>query len=131
MTKSLTDLFFKTYINDDEEAAQDIAMLTQKEPNLVASHYYFYVGEAINYYSKQLEVNITITPIVYFDTNNFLYDQYMEPVEIILGDDASEIASSSYTMNYPSSSAQVEKLLLSKGFIKDSKFDQFLSKNIK
>jgi hypothetical protein len=126
MTKSLIQTFNEAYIDDDEDAIQEIVELAQQDPNLVASHYYFHVKEAINYYSQQPEVSITITPKVYFDIHGCIYDQYMEPLEIILGEDASEIASSSYTMNYPFSLVEVENFLLSKGFIKDSKFDQFL-----
>ena len=128
MTKSLKELFIDVYIDDNEDALQDIIVLAQQDPQLVASNYYFHVGENVNYYSKQLEINITITPKVYFDNNNCIYDQYMEPVEIILGDDASEISSSSYTMNYPCSVSRIENLLLSKGFVQDSTFDNFLNK---
>ncbi len=126
MTKSLTEMFSETYINDDEDTLQDLILLAQQDPKLVASNYYFHVSEGINYYSKQPEVNITITPKIYFDTHGCIYDQYMEPVEIILDPDASEIASSSYTMNYPLSRVDTEKFLLSKGFIQDSKFSQFI-----
>lgn len=124
MEKSLAEMFFETYINYDEDCLQDIILLAQQDPNLVASNYYFHVADGVNYHSKQPEVSITITPKIYFDTHGCLYDEYMEPIEIILGEDAGEIASSSYTMNYPFSLVQVENFLLSKGFIRDSKFDQ-------
>lgn len=128
MTKSLNEILIEAYIDDNDEALQDLILIAQGNPHLVASNYYFCVVEGINYYSKQSEINITITPKVYFDKNGCLYDQCMEPVEIILGEDASEISSSSYTINYPYSLAQTENFLCSKGFTKDSTFEQFLNK---
>lgn len=128
MTTDLNQLFIDGYINEDENALEKIAEMSETMPQTIASHYYFHLIDDVNYLTKEPEVSITITPKVYFEQNNCLYDQNMVSVDIILDSDDGEIASSSYTMNYPFTFSQVEQFLLSKGFIQSTLFDAFLKR---
>lgn len=125
MPTQLEQQFIDAYINYDEDEEAKIAVLGQSQPQLVAQHYYYSIV------TDTMPVEVAITPKVYFDTKNGLYDQYMEPVSTILDPDGYETASSNYVLEDITDPIQAEKFLQSKGFVKSANFDNFLLNNMK
>lgn len=120
---NLNELIEKAYLDECDDV--EIAKIAQSHPFQVAQYYYFSLNEMYSDLLKRNTIIITITPKIYFDNENCLYDNEMLAIEEILNNYAIEIASSFYEVLIETTLENTEKYLTAKGFIQSEDFTKF------